>query len=80
MVGNLCGLDQSQLAGELAKLGMKAEDLSGTKKKVGGATKKGQSAAPPAKKKPAKDAPRRSSGTATSTLFWASSRAFLGST
>ena len=46
VVGNLCGLDQSQLAGELAKLGMKAEDLSGTKKKER-ATKKGQSAAPP---------------------------------
>lgn len=34
MVGNLCGLDQSQLAGELAKLGMTAEDLSGTRQKV----------------------------------------------
>jgi len=59
VVGNLCGLDQSQLAGELAKLGMKAEDLSGTKKKDR-ATKKGQSAAPPVKKKPAKaDAVKR---------------------
>lgn len=52
MIGNLCGLDQSQLAGELAKLGMKAEDLSGTKSK--GTTPASSTQSSPAKRSPPK--------------------------